>query len=373
MLLSVRQLQREHEAPAPGRPRAWLSPSRAPLQFAVRRLLAGPGKLRDHAVEVQVIGPEVERVSPRAVFDPADLERVRGVQEHTSFEQEQARVGGGPKHHAATSVYKVCGARLCGNYLYLGATRMPIANASARRFWPPPRERRVPRGMLCSSLFASHYFGHWCTEQLTAELMSRDLALPAYGTRLQRRYRHESAMREATGLHVEPSDHLFFDELWLTEDFGQNDSKRARYTRLRKRLRKGARPSSNRGVFVLRNGEVPERTLVNERALAEECVARGLELIDPERSSFARIRDALHDAPIVIGVEGSALVHAVMLMPASSTLLTLQPPNRFNNVLKDYTDCIGQRYAFTVGDPKGRGFELPSPRLWDLVERLARA
>lgn len=354
------------------RPPTWLSPSRAPLQFAVRRVLAGPSQLRDHASERRVLEPEAERVSPPAVFDPVDLERVQKVQENTSFQAERDRVEGGPKRHAATAIYKVHGARLCGNYLYLGATRLPIANARARNLWQQGHERHVPCGMLCSSLFASYYFGHWCTEQLTAELLSRDLALPAYGTRFQRRYRHESAMRAATGLHAVPSDHVLFDELWLTDDFGQNDFKRSRYMRLRARLRKDARPTSNRGVFVLRNKALPERTLVNERALAQECAAQGFELVDPEQDSFERIRDALHAAPIVVGVEGSALVHAVMLMPSSSPLVALQPPNRFNNVLKDYTDCIGQPYAFTVGDSVGPGFRVPSRRLWGLVERLQR-
>jgi len=45
----------------------------------------------------------------------------------------------------------------------------------------------------------------------------------------------------------------------------------------------------------------------------------------------------------------------------------LQPPDRFNNVFKDYTDCLGLNYSFVVGHPVAGGFEI---RIEDLVRTL---
>ena len=104
----------------------------------------------------------------------------------------------------------------------------------------------------------------------------------------------------------------------------------------------------------------------------KQLAGLGFRILDPQRDSFETMRNALCHAPLVVGVEGSALVHAIMLMPSDGCLAVIQPPRRFNNLHKGYTDCLGQGYAFTVADEVDGGFHLPVGRLLALFERVAR-
>ncbi len=61
-------------------------------------------------------------------------------------------------------------------------------------------------------------------------------------------------------------------------------------------------------------------------------------------------------ARVVIGVEGSQLVHGVNVASAWGCLLTLQPPNRFVSYYKYLTDRDYQHFGFVVGIPEGDGF-----------------
>lgn len=345
----------------------------APIRFAVARPLRKSPSLRSIAVEERLIAPRAERIVPPAFFEPSDLERVKGVQSDTTVERERRRVMGGTVRHGATIVYKVPKALLCGSHVYAGSTRMRIGEGRVFAYRPWRIAPTVPRGMMCGSLYASTYFGHWVTDQLTTELLAEDLGMPAYCSSQRNRFSHEAGIRGAAGLRGQAAGAaLGFEELWLAEDYGQNDSKRGRYQRLRARLRRGARPVPSRGVLLLRGQRGSRRVLVNELDLAERLEGIGFIVLDPERENVETIRDALHDAPMVIGVEGSALVHGLMLMPADGCIVAIQPPRRFNNVQKDRADCIGQRYAFTVADEEEQGFRLPERRLLALIERVER-
>lgn len=77
-------------------------------------------------------------------------------------------------------------------------------------------------------------------------------------------------------------------------------------------------------------------------------------------------------AKLVVGVEGSHLIHAMVTIAEGGTLLVLQPPNRFNNPLKDYTDCLGMNYAFLTGHAVEDGFEVDLDQLARLLEQIDR-
>jgi capsular polysaccharide biosynthesis protein len=52
---------------------------------------------------------------------------------------------------------------------------------------------------------------------------------------------------------------------------------------------------------------------------------------------------------VIAGVEGSHLVHGVMLMPPGARALVVQPPGRAVSALKRMTDRQGQDYSLVVG------------------------
>ena len=113
------------------------------------------------------------------------------------------------------------------------------------------------------------------------------------------------------------------------------------------------------------------RLLVNEHEMADVLGRRGFNILDPERLSVAEIMGSALGAEIVCGVEGSHLVHGLFSMADSAAMLVIQPPHRFNNLFKDYTDCLGMRYAFVVAEPQDDGFAVDVDRLGrtlDLIE-----
>ena len=68
---------------------------------------------------------------------------------------------------------------------------------------------------------------------------------------------------------------------------------------------------------------------------------------------------------VVVGVEGSHLIHGIMVLPPGGAVLTLQPPNRFCSVIKRTTDPDHQHFGFVVGHAQQDGYRVDA----DEVER----
>ena len=163
-----------------------------------------------------------------------------------------------------------------------------------------------------------------------------------------------------------------FAELWMVDDRPMNDGRRARFETLRRRARPaGAAPPATGRIFLERGTSGVARGLANEDAVRDALVARGFRVLAPETSSTEALADALSAARLCVGVEGSALTHATMLMPAGGAILALQPPRRFAESIKLFSDTIGLRFGFVVGEDHGDRFTVAIDRLEatiDLVE-----
>ena len=125
--------------------------------------------------------------------------------------------------------------------------------------------------------------------------------------------------------------------------------------------------------MLLRRQTGVARILLNEEVLAERLEGRGFRILCPTEHSVDEILDVCMDAKVVVGVEGSNLCHALLVMQAGATLVTLQPPHRFNNILKTYCDGLGMRYAFTVGHSSPEGFFVEPEALDRLLDRVGAA
>ena len=64
------------------------------------------------------------------------------------------------------------------------------------------------------------------------------------------------------------------------------------------------------------------------------------------------------------------MVHSLFTMATDGALCLLQPPYRFNNVLKNYTDCLGMCYGFLTGCAEEGGFSVELDQLKRLLDRL---
>ena len=163
----------------------------------------------------------------------------------------------------------------------------------------------------------------------------------------------------------------YFERIIVLEDHAQNRYKRERYERLRNTVR--ARFPSSRGgrVMLLRGAAGVRRVLANEDEVAEVVRGRGFQILDPLRASVAQLLEACIDAEIVLGVEGSQLANGILWIAEGGALVTLQPPNRFDLILKGHCDCLGVSYAFVVGTAaNATDFSIDTSTLERLLDRL---
>jgi hypothetical protein len=79
---------------------------------------------------------------------------------------------------------------------------------------------------------------------------------------------------------------------------------------------------------------------------------------------------AVTGARLVVGVEGSHMLHALYAICDGGSVCLMQPPNRFNNVMKDYADCLNLQYGFTIGLQEADGFTIEVEKLKRVLDKL---
>jgi capsular polysaccharide biosynthesis protein len=113
-----------------------------------------------------------------------------------------------------------------------------------------------------------------------------------------------------------------------------------------------------------------KRRLVNEAAIEDLLARDGFVVINPEKQTAAEIVQACAGARIVVGVEGSQLIHGFMALQKGGAIVALMPPFRFFNHFKDLTDCIGLRYGMKVGSAADDGFHIDPNELRSLLDKV---
>ncbi|MFO1105124.1 MAG: glycosyltransferase family 61 protein [Amaricoccus sp.] len=313
-----------------------------------------PQELESTAIDRWEVAPSERIFIPPAIRLPGQMERIRGTEFGTVEAVMRDLRGGFEAEMGQTLGFRLTGVDLVDGVLY-GAQAVKHLR---------PRERLMPaylvptevtRGAMYESWVGNRWFGNW----LSDDCLTYPLAA-AYGdpvTSSLVRTGHVPDYEDRLGIEPRRIDRVHFEELILFRDTAHNASRRARADSFRARLIGGREPERHPGVFLLRGGTGAERILMNERAIAERLAAEhGFRVLDPSTAPLSKIVEACGGASIVAGVEGSHLVHGLMLMPRKATLMVVQPPERAVSVLKMITDRQGQRYAFVVATGDGVRF-----------------
>jgi len=335
---------------------------------ALRMLGRKSATFREVADKEWTIAPASHSTVPPAIFAESDLSRVTGVMSDTTVDYELRRVRGGPREHIATTAFQLSDVQLRDGYF--------VKDRWSYRLLKDPKAAprnaatlRLPEASIGCSLFGNVYFAHWITDDLTLNLAGQQLAPPLAVER--RIYGHEPGYRTLLGVETATAARAHIDRFIMLEDFGQNRYKAERYRTLRNRLRSTCPNSGANPRIYLRRGVtgVP-RILVNTTEV-EACLAsRGFLIVDPEKKTPEEIAQLINGARIAISVEGSHMVHGFLNLAEGGTICQIQPPYRFNNLFKDYTDCLDMKYAFTVGVASEGGFTLSIPELERFLDRV---
>lgn len=314
---------------------------------------AAPEDVAVKAVERWDVAPaSVVAIRPAKLL-ASQLDRIRGAEFGSVEEVLRDFRGGFDSLQQPTTAFRLKQVLLVDGVLYAGNAARHLKPRSGRLpLGLAPRE--VTRASIYESWVGNRWFGNWLSDDCLTYRLAEQAGAPVATTSATG---HQPAYERRLGIHPARRTSAFFEELILFDDRPHNAGKRDRATDLCRRL-VGGEPERHPGVFLLRGSTGARRILRNERAIAEHlAVRRGFRVLDPSAADLEDIVRACAGADVVAGVEGSHLVHGLMMMHPAARAFVIQPPTRTVSVLKLLTDRQGQDYSLVVGVGNDEGFD----------------
>lgn len=327
-------------------------------------------EVKEMAERCWEVAPAQTTIAPPAIFLPGQLERVTGFQ-FASPNYAVEMFGGYEVQHAATVVYEVRDVLFIDGVLYKGRASSFLKPSHSKI--PSFRvKEEVLEGALYSTPGGNTYFGQWLIDDCVTYPLAAEHGIPVSVD--QRKSEHRLAYKALLGMDPLMISSSIVRKLVLFEDFGQNSHKSARFRAISDRLTAAAPQSAHPGVFVIRGTTGNRRVLLNEMEIAERLrERRGFRVINPMEMKVKDIIAACTGARVVVGVEGSQLVHAILTLKPADSILAIMPPTRFCSALKDIADRDGISFGFTVGLPRGDDFTADPDELERTLDLLCAA
>lgn len=340
-------------------------PSLRPLSARLRARIR-PTDLMAQATQIVELSPAIVSRRPPAISLAGEFDRAEGY--FAGREKEYGRVAGGDdRAEGATIAYALRDALVAHGVVYTGGASQIFRREGPRLLLTGrPEEREA--GLLTASPITELFFGDWLVETPGLCLLAAEMKLPAV-TFAKKPWLHEAGYLKLLDMAPEPIGHARFETLWMVDDRGTNDGRAARFRELRRRVRDKVLGGAGGGRIYLARGNTGQaRHMVNVVDVEAHLTTAGFEIVHPERETAQALARKLASAKIVVTVEGSAQVHALLAMPQEGRLVVLQPPDRFTAPGKDMADMAGMRYAFMVGEAVSDGFMIDLDRLSQTIE-----
>jgi hypothetical protein len=224
----------------------------------------------------------------------------------------------------------------------------------------PPQllvKNEIKQAALYSTFPGNKYFGQWLMDDCLIYPLACSEGIPI-STDLPASS-HTLAYEKLLGMNPVRVQSAFFEELVVFDDLGHTLNRSDRFWDMRKKLLSHENPLSHPGVFILRGNTGQKRIMHNEVELAEHLRDKyGFRIVDITKTDVQGILRICAGAKIVVGVEGSHLIHGIQILPPGGAILTLQPPNRFCYSYKPKTDRDHQYFGFVIGYADGDGFRV---------------
>lgn len=316
--------------------------------------------------------PACESERYAAIFDEADLQRVTSTAPHTTLGYQLEQLRPGRYYHPARRVHLFRNAVMVDGHIFTMSMVHPIAHRPLPGVVARAAEE-VRSAALGTSEYGNKYFGHWFCDDVPMTLTARQFG-DVYGhvNSDNRLIGHQGRYAELFDWRIRLVENAFFRELMIIDWSPMTPRQNDRFSQMRTRLGFDAAAPTHPGVMLLRHRSGQERVLDNEADIAEVARSRGFRVLDPLASPVDELVAACANARVVMGVEGSQLAHGFLPMIApGGTLLTFQPPFKFDHFWKGRCDCIGARYAFVVGAQTAEaGFRVDVDQVQRMLDRL---
>lgn len=323
-----------------------------------------------------ILCPERTGRPPKAFFTEASFGRVTGLSPWRNRDEENQLARGAVASIPASVAYTIEHVDVVDAWLYSGPASAGIGFGSERLLIGDAEPlQRLDRANLVTTIGGSHYFGALLLDDFVFELNAPD---PENNIRLATKaYSQEQRYRELLDIASSPLvRRARVREITLFDEPANSSFRAERYRILRERLRRsaGGLPAGRSpGIYLKRGATGEPRPLENESQLEGWLVRNGFEVVEPSVLSVDEIVARTMDARIVVSVEGSHMSHTQFTMADNSAFVVLQPPDRFSLVYKQFTDCLGMRFGFVVGEPSAGGFTIALDELKDVLERVDNA
>lgn len=221
------------------------------------------------------------------------------------------------------------------------------------------------------SLVSHTFFGHWLTDACSTAL----LAGPDHPARLEARddWPDTADYARAFGFATYPGTPCRMGELHLYTDHGQGASKRARYAELKTRLRRHYGVDgecSGQPVYLRRGRTGVSRETADEDAVMRALSLRGFAIVDLQDMDLAQRYRQLAQAPVVVSMDGSHVIHALFAMPQGAGLIALIPADRFTMVLRGYASAMNIGFGCVVAEPSAQGYVVNADDIMRTIDLL---
>ena len=305
------------------------------------------------------IAPGNTTITPKAYFLKGQLERI--IDTAYTVDPNAMNYGGYKKKHEPTRAYLLKDVWMLNGSIFKGLNQFKFHPPSQIKnskyyFSPITVETEINNASIYSSYNGNEFFGMWLTDDCSMYSLAASEGLPVtsniYASKHMLEYESLLDMKpfRTNGAFIKNA--LFFDDNW-----GNNESKHERFSANRNKLLSNFPAASHPGIFILRGNSGKTRIMLNEIEIAEQLRDKyGFKIVDVTKHSAAEIISESIGAQILVGIEGSHLLHGLMVLQPGTSVLTLQPPNRFCGVIKVTTDMENQNFGFVVGIPKKDGF-----------------
>ena len=306
------------------------------------------------ALERIEVSPRQSLPTPsKAIYVETDLDRVVGFYPGNSWRVERVRLDGVVEAGPCVA-YRLPPMALLNGCLC--SIRPPFRHSMSTSVDPlvfraPGKTAELESVAFATTYAGAQYFGHFISDDLALVPLCGEFAPPAMVTQ-KVESGHKLEYRDVLGLDWMNVWSARVERPWIFRDAELTDSKINRIKIFREKIRSSAadlKSSDAQRVYFRRRGDGADRAPSNEEALEERLLAEGWRVIAPGKLPLADIISVLRNATLVAGVEGSNPLHAIYGLCESSAMLLIQPPMRFNLVLKEMCERMGLRFAFVVG------------------------
>jgi hypothetical protein len=323
----------------------------------LRRLFGKYAELQDLASKSWEIHPEESLVLPKAIYLEGHLDKVESVSPWRNWDAEKALVKGGPTTCPATEAFTVDNVELMGAFIYAGTHKHQASFGKESWFLTERFEyEEIDEANLVTTWGGSNYFGAYFLDDYPLELIPED---PSKSIRMiSKPYHHDQEYRRLLGLGNPPIVRSGkIRKLTMYEDPTNSSHKAQRYRQLREHLYEQLKGEKmvEKPVYLKRGSDGEARFIENNQEVETFLEGAGFDIVDLSIPSAEEIARKTLGAKVILSVEGSHLSHIQFSMADDAILIVIQPANRFAMIYKEFTDCLGMKFAFFVADKGSDG------------------